>query len=522
MPLRIDSAGAATERLRRLIAAEGGNPSAEPKARAKKPLPPPKVDAELHIKTADPATLPPPPVKGKSWDHQVRAYHWALPKKAAYLDFGMGAGKSRIAVALHFGREHRRTLILCPKSVVPGWPNQFRAHAEREDFMALPLTGGSVEKRVAVAEQFMKLAAVYGKSVAIVANYESIQGAAMQRFIKSADFDFLICDEAQVLKGHGGVISKTLHKLFRNADIHKLFLSGTPLPHSPLDSFGQFRLLDESVFGTVWTTFRLRYSIPDPVYHGSPSRFVDDPWINKDELAARMAPYMYHVGREVLDLPPAHHVVRDVILSPKARKVYDEVSKDFYAELDAGEVTAANALTRLLRLSQITSGFVRTDENGDLVEVDTAKREMLAETLDELPQREPVVVFARFTRDLDTIRAVAESQGRRYGEVSGRQNDLVESKYPHDADVLGVQIAAGGAGIDLSRSAYGIYWSLGFSLGEYDQSLARLDRPLADGTKRTDPVVFVHLVASNTVDTKIYRALAERRDVVQAIIGRMV
>lgn len=324
------------------------------------------------------------------------------------------------------------------------------------------------------------------------------------------------------LKAHGGVISKTLHKLFRNRDIHKLFLSGTPLPHSPLDAFGQFRLLDERAFGTVWTTFRVRYMVPDPLFPSAPSRFVDDPWINKDDLSARMAPYMYHVGREVLDLPPAHHVVRDVILGSKARKVYDELAKEFYAELDAGEITAANALTRLLRLSQITSGFVRLDENAELVEIDTAKREMLAEVLDELPQREPVVVFARFTRDLDTIRAVAEAQGRRYGEVSGRRNDLVESKYPHDVDVLGVQVAAGGAGIDLSRSAYGIYWSLGFSLGEYDQSLARLDRPQADGSKRTDPVIFTHLVASNSVDEKVYRALAERRDVIQAIVDRMV
>lgn len=271
----------------------------------------------------------------------------------------------------------------------------------------------------------------------------------------------------------------------------------------------------------TWTQFRLMYMIPDPLFPSSPSRFADDPWINKDDLAARMAPYMYHVGREVLDLPPAHHVVRDVILSPKARKVYDEVAREFYAALDDGEITAANALTRLLRLSQITSGFARLDESAELVEIDTAKREALADTLDSLPLREPVVVFARFTRDLDTIRTVAEAQGRRYGEVSGQRNDLQESKYPPDVDVLGVQIAAGGAGIDLSRSAYGIYWSLGFSLGEYDQSLARLDRPQADGSKRTDPVVFTHLVASNSVDEKVYRALSERRDVVQAIIGRM-
>ena len=62
--------------------------------------------------------------------------------------------------------------------------------------------------------------------------------------------------------------------------------------------------------------------------------------------------------------------------------------------------------------------------------------------------------------------AVAEAQGRRYGEVSGTRNDLVESKYPDDVDVLGVNIKAGGAGVDLSRAAYGIYFDIGYSLGE--------------------------------------------------------
>lgn len=252
MPSLIDSADAATERLRSLIEREGGSVTTSPTLRAKKPLPPPAIDHELWVKTADPDTLlPRPPTRTALWAHQARAYRWAMPKKAAYLDFGMGAGKSAIAVALHAGRAHKRTLILCPKSVVSGWPNQFRVHAERDDYVALPMIGGSVEKRIAAAEQAMKLASIRDKSVVVVANYQSLLSPLMQRFVKDSRFDFLIADEAHALKGHGGVISKTLHKLFRNADIHRLFLSGTPLPHSPLDAFGQFRLLDERAFSVA-------------------------------------------------------------------------------------------------------------------------------------------------------------------------------------------------------------------------------------------------------------------------------
>lgn len=474
----------------------------------------PTVDNELWIKTADVKDLATPPVRGKSWDHQIRAYNWALPKKAAYLDFGLGSGKSRIAVALAAGHKSQRVLILCPKSVVSGWPRQFQVHGEH-DFLTAALDEGSVEKRVGAAIQALSLAHTLDKQAVIVMNYEAVPSPAMQDFIKHADFDFVVLDEFHRCKSHGGVISKTIHSLLRKSNPYKLALSGTPLPHSVLDSFAQMRILDENVLGTAWTRFRLRYSIPDPVYTGSVSRFIEDPWINKEELATKLAPYFFRVGREVLDLPPAHHVVLEVQLGAKARRLYYEIEKSFFAAIEDGEVTAANALTRLIRLSQTASGFVKTDD-GNLVEVDSAKRDTLADTLGALPINEPVVVFARFTHDLAAIRSVAESQGRRYGEVSGQQNDLVDSRMPEHVDVLGVQIAAGGVGTDLSRAAICIYWGLSWSLGEYDQSLARVHRP---GQER--PVTYFHMVAKSTVDERIYKALDHRRDVVSAVMERM-
>jgi SNF2 family DNA or RNA helicase len=126
-------------------------------------------------------------------------------------------------------------------------------------------------------------------------------------------------------------------------------------------------------------------------------------------------------------------------------------------------------------------------------------------------------VFCRFRHDLDKIRKVAESQQRRYGEVSGRQDDLVDSKFPPDVDVLGVQIQAGGAGIDLSAAAYCAYYTVGFSLGDYEQSLARTHRP-----GQTRSVTYYHLVSEGTVDSRVYAALEQRKDVVRAILDRIV
>jgi SNF2 family DNA or RNA helicase len=85
-----------------------------------------------------------------------------------------------------------------------------------------------------------------------------------------------------------------------------------------------------------------------------------------------------------------------------------------------------------------------------------------------------------------------------------------------DVDVLGVQIQSGGVGVDLTRTRYCIYYGVGYSLGDYQQSLARVHRP-----GQTRPVVYNHLVATGTVDEGVYAALDSKRDAVEAVIERM-
>ena len=85
-----------------------------------------------------------------------------------------------------------------------------------------------------------------------------------------------------------------------------------------------------------------------------------------------------------------------------------------------------------------------------------------------------------------------------------------------EAPVLAVQIDSGGVGVDLTRARYAIYYSLGFSLGSYEQSLARIHRP-----GQTRPVEYIHLLAEGTVDEKVMAALARRSDVVNTVLQQM-
>lgn len=434
----------------------------------------------------------------------------------------MGTGKSAVAISLIQASGARLTLIACPNSVVGVWPNQFREHAATAQ-MIVPLRGParkspiSVKEKTEMAERAVAIAGARGLPLTLIINYESLFLDPFAKWALKQPWDMLVFDESHRIKSPNARVSMFAATLARRAR-RRLALTGTPLPHSPLDIYGQYRAVDPGIFGTSYARFRDRYAITDPMFR---SKVVS--WLNQGELTDRIYEIAYRVTKEVLDLPEQVHVQRTCRLGPEARRVYDEMARDLIAQLAEGPMTAANALVRLLRLQQVASGYAtveRVDEHGvpqrEQVEIGDEKRRLLEETLDELPAGEPVVVFAVFRKDLDNIRRVAEERGLRYGELSGRDKGGIteDSQMAPDVDVLGVQLRSGGVGIDLTRAATAIYYSMGFSLGDYDQSLSRLHRPGQDR-----PVRYVHLLAEDTVDGHVYRALKQRKDVIDSVLG---
>jgi SNF2 family DNA or RNA helicase len=195
---------------------------------------------------------------------------------------------------------------------------------------------------------------------------------------------------------------------------------------------------------------------------------------------------------------------------------YTSLENEFIAQLDEGIVTASNALAKLLRLQQITSGFVGgvvgESDGRKIVQLGNSKRSALREIFEDISPDQPIVVFCRFINDLESIHSVSAEVGRSSLELSGSKKEL-EDWQAGKANVLAVQIQSGGVGIDLTRSCYAIYYSTGFSLSDYEQSLARLHRP---GQKSN--VTYIHLVAKKTVDEKVARALSKRASVVESVL----
>lgn len=452
-----------------------------------------------------------PVTRHPAWRHQRQAFHFARRLDSAMLAMDMGTGKSKVTIDLIQNSDDRLVLIVCPKSVVAVWPREFEKHAaDPSRFMVIPLSAGTTEARAQEVTRKSKLAMATGKTAVFVINYEAVWRDAIAKVLMTVDWSRIVCDESHRIKSPTGVASKFMGKLGREAD-RRLALTGTPMPHSPLDAFGQYRFLDPSVFGDSFFRFKHTYG----VWGGYGGHELLG-YRNEDDLNSRFYSLAYRVGKEVLDLPEAIHDTRSVALEPSAMKMYRDLRDEFVAWVGEGhEVTATNALAKLLRMQQLTSGFLPGVDGEGTVEVSTAKSGLLADVIEDMAVDEPVVVFCRFRADLDVVHRVAAAQGRTSAELSGRTNALA-SWQAGEADVLAVQIQSGGVGIDLTRARYCIYYSLGFSLGDYMQSLARVHRP-----GQTRSVTYLHLVATDTIDEVVYAALAARDEVVQTILREL-
>lgn len=442
----------------------------------------------------------------KPWAHQRDAYRFVQEHPdGAMLAMAPGTGKTKPTIDLIQNHGILRTLITCPKPVIDVWLAEIAKHAAApEQWCVLPLIEGSIREREIIARTILEPMALHN---VIVANYEMVWREPFRSLLLDHWWDLVVADECHRLKSAGGKASFFFRTLRSRAG-YCLGLSGTPIPHSPLDLYAQMRFINPSVFGTRKEAFLARYAF----LGGFSGRQVIG-WHDLDDMHERFASAAFQVDRSVLKLPKELDTFRMTELEPQARKHYKELQKEFITEHRNGMVTTVkNALVKLLRLQQLTGGWLRRDEDQRYAEISTAKRNLLRDTLADIPADEPVVVFCRFKREIDAVHGECRKLGRSSAELSGRR-DQRRRWLRGRASVLVAQIQAGAEGIDLTRAHYTIYYSLGFSYGQYQQSRMRTSRP---GQRAT--TYFIHLLVRGTVDQQVYRALQNRQKVVQQIL----
>ena len=452
-----------------------------------------------------------PPSKTEPWNHQIIAWNYIKENPAFYLAHEMGVGKTKVAIDASTGFDAKNILIICPKKVIDVWPAQFEIHSSRKVDVHVFKKGTAISKALEI-ERRLRLS--NGKPQAFVLNYDICIRPPLGPTVKKGHitkpgtllkhrWDMLIADEAHRIKKPGGKQSWQLYRLGK-INRRKLFLSGTPMPHSPLDIYAQYRALNPKIFACNYTTFRARYAVMGGYLGKQIFGFQ-----NIEDLNKRFFSIAHEVlADNVLDLPPK--VDREIYfdLLPATMKIYKAIEKDFIAAWDAGEITADNVLVKLLRLSQLACGIAKIDDNDREVIIDTGKVDRIMSFLQDIPPSQPIAIYYKFTPEGRLLKQELLKTGRTVSMVSG-QHDQLKEWQDGKTDTIVLQIDAGSEGIDLTRAQYCIYSSTGLKLGTYRQSRRRIRRP-----GQTQKVFYYHVLGNQTIDIANLAALKDKREVV--------
>ncbi len=363
----------------------------------------------------------------------------------------------------------------------------------------------------------------YPGPLVFVTNYEATRRnptyRALNDTIKSIRWDLVIADECHRIKAPGGKDSRFFKHLGTRVPC-RLGLSGTPMPHGPMDLYGQARFLDSSVFGNSFVRYRSEYAIMVPL--GDTGVQVINSYKNQDDLAEKFSRFALQVRAEDVfpDLPSEHHIDRAVSLGDTTYKAYDQMDKEFITWVGESreEITAQNALVKLLKLQELTGGFLRNPDTGRVTETGTEKLDAIIELLEDLPPVEPVAIACRFRPEIDRLRETLLRREISCSEVSGKYNQLAEWQNGKTR-VLICQVQSAKEGIDCTRARYVILNSIGFSNGEYNQFLRRFRRP----GQQASVVTYFHLLGQGpngkqTVDARVKRAIEKKEVIIESIL----
>ena len=510
----------------------------------------------------DPCAPPPPLTKMKSRQYQCQGYGYMMAMEAALCGDEMGLGKTKTVIDVLVNADCRKILILCPNSVKGVWRRELARHAGHPiEACILDGNGKATQPSVAAKKTISEKAMLRarGGPLAVVCNYESAWRDPFAAWALSIQWDAVVCDEGHILSNPNSATSKFTAKLHHCAK-RRYVLTGTPYTQTPLSVFGQMKFLDPGIFGTSKTQFDSRYAVrkrdelqvkidaankliielqrqvpPDmDLIQGEKQRkaglekvmlSIPPGWItgmkNEAEFTAKCGLLLFRRKcADVQDLPTLTLDDRAVSLGPKTIAAYNAMEEEFIAELGEDETSekvcsASTALVKLLRLGQVCSGFLPVDETKELIRLGTEKEDALFDLLSET-EGEKWVVFTRFAPDADSVQRVAERMKLRYREMSGRRKDAIggDGELVDDGDIFCLQYQSGGVGIGCAKARYVCFFSPSLSLVQHDQAIKRLHR---GGQER--PVFAYFLVASGTVDQRIYKALAEKREVINEILA---
>lgn len=481
-------------------------------------------------------------MKTKPMAHQTEGLKRLLANPNYALGAEQGTGKTWMMLAeaevLFEAGKATGALIVAPSGVHRNWIiREATAHLSCA-WVGFSWSPNKTKKRERELGAFIR--SPEGKLLKLFAiNYEALlgeHGAAAVRAFMAARGRIVYVDESHRIKNQSSATYKRLVAL-TTAAARRRIASGTLTGDNPLDVFAQYNYLRRGLLGTnSYRAFVAEHAVlihpnsPEmyAIQARRPSRGPAPQVVAKDvmgrpmfknleRLAAKMRPWTFRVTKsECLDLPPKIYQTRQFTLPPAQRTAYEVLVSQARAELESGEVQFEESAV-FNKIRQVTSGFVMVDGKAESLRFASERIATLrAVVLEETGQ---FIVWACYTAELDLISKMLRDEGISHAVYAGATTSKERDAAIDDFQSGRIQAfvghpRAGGTGLTLTAAGTAIYYSNEFELVSRLQSEDRCHRI---GTTR--PVLYIDIVAEDTIDEKIAAVLQAKKELSAKVLG---
>lgn len=432
-------------------------------------------------------------------------------KQNLLLAHDCGCGKTRTAIEIiqHYGGP---ALVICPLSIIESaWMEDIRKFSR---LTAVSLHAAAPMRRLLLNR----------KADIFIANYDTVR--SMFKDLSEKLFNVLIVDESSKIKNHKSQITHAVLALsgfyLRGSRYHsdwiiphRYCLSGTPAPNSELEYWPQIKTVTGpgyKGFNDNFYAFRNRYF--RNIFQGKMTqaqkwvlkRQMDNGQDAKTDLVASMSPYIHVVRKEdALDLPEQIEEVRSVELSKIERDAYDEMEDNLVLQFADEQILAVNAMSEIMKLRQITSGFCYGE--GGVHRIGESKIKALLEVLEEIGDHQ-LIIWASFIEEIFTLDTVLDGKARAITGGSTDRDEVIAGFQQNKFQYLITNPQCCGHGLTFTNCSYAVYYSMDYSYENHKQSMDRIHR-----IGQVNKCTYLYLLAASTIDELIHRTVTHKGNV---------
>jgi len=464
--------------------------------------------------------------KTKPYAHQLTALEKSWNRETYAYFMEMGTGKTKVLIdnvaMLYDKGKIDGVLIVAPKGVVKTWyeqelPTHLPNHIEN---VSILWQANITKKQQEKLDELFEPESIFHILIMNVEALSTTKGRDFaSKFINSHN-TLMAIDESTTIKNPSAKRTKNILNLSTQTKYRRI-LTGSPVTKNPLDLYSQCEFLSPWLLDfTSYYAFRNRYAEMKTMHVRGRSIQVVDKFKNLGELSEQLKGFSYRVLKEdCLDLPEKNWTKRQITLTPDQRKIYIQMKETALAMLNGKQATTMTVLTQLMRLHQITCGHFTADD-GTIQRIANNRVNELMDILSEMEGK--AIIWAHYQWDIkDIIKEIVKVYGPGsvvdyYGLTPQNERDANREKFQSDPKcrfLVGTP-ATGGYGLTLTAANTVIYYSNGYDL---EKRLQSEDRAHRIGQKKN--VTYVDIIAEDTVDEKIVKALRDKINIASQVLG---